>query len=485
MRLELHGFAPDLDPSTPGIVAECDGIIPLRTGLVAAGSLVDAGIDAIPSGTANAAVLATLLDGSRRTIVATGTRIYEVTGASWTDRSRTGNYTSGSITSFCVFGNNVLSSNGVEIIGQAAPGAGFTDITGAPKADILVTASGFVMALNVNHAAYGDAPDGWHCSALRNQADWTAAAATQAAYGRLIDAPGDIRAGAALGGDVVAYKESSMFLGRYVGPPVVWQWTRVPGDIGTHGNGCVVAEGTRHFFHGGDDFYVFDGSAPRPLDCPARKWFSRDLNWQYAHRIASSYDQETGVVYWYYPSTASVSGDIDSVISYNVATNRWGRQRVGQAYGYPVQAVSRIATAAMTYEGIPGTYDTLPEVPYDSPFWLSSTLGNAIVVNGKFYTPSGVPATSWIVTGDFGDLTSWLFLRRVTPAYVVNPTAATLTATMRETLGGAPTSAATLPSVRGRFDLRHNARWHRLMFVWNGDMTITGFDADVVRTTPE
>ena len=78
------------------------------------------------------------------------------------------------------------------------------------------------MALNVNHGAYGDALDGWHCSGIRDQTNWTASAASQSAYGRLLDSPGDIRAGAALGSDIVAYKSTSMYLGRYVGPPLIW-----------------------------------------------------------------------------------------------------------------------------------------------------------------------------------------------------------------------------------------------------------------------
>jgi hypothetical protein len=28
MRLDLTGFAPDVDPAAPGILTDCDGIIP-------------------------------------------------------------------------------------------------------------------------------------------------------------------------------------------------------------------------------------------------------------------------------------------------------------------------------------------------------------------------------------------------------------------------------------------------------------------------
>lgn len=123
-----------------------------------------------------------------------------------------------------MFGDITLAANRTQIIGASASGAGFVDIAGSPSALILVPAAGFVMALNINGMGMGDIPDGWGCSGIRDHTVWTPAAATQCAAGRLLDSPGAIRAGAALGSDVVAYKSSSMYLGRYVGPPVIWAW---------------------------------------------------------------------------------------------------------------------------------------------------------------------------------------------------------------------------------------------------------------------
>lgn len=133
MRLELKGFAPDLDPATPGVLTDCDNIIPTTSGLSAGNSRVSAGYPALAS-TPNSAFVAELLDGSKRTIVATATKIYEAVAGAWVDLSRVGDYTTTGRVRFCVFGNNVLAANRAQVIQQAATGADFADIAGAPIA---------------------------------------------------------------------------------------------------------------------------------------------------------------------------------------------------------------------------------------------------------------------------------------------------------------------------------------------------------------
>ena len=104
-----------------------------------------------------------LLDGTRRLLASTNSAIYEATGATWTDRSRGGGYTGVQRQRYCTFGNNVLATNRSQAIGQAAPGGSFADIAGAPKASIIVSVNGFVMAFDTNDGTYGDRPDGWWC----------------------------------------------------------------------------------------------------------------------------------------------------------------------------------------------------------------------------------------------------------------------------------------------------------------------------------
>src|SRR5690606_38899989 len=141
MRLDLKGFAPDVDGAIPGVLTDCDALIPTPKGFAAANSPVDAGLPALDTDPTSAYV-AELLDGTKRTFVATATTIEEAVSSAWTDRSRTGGYSGANRMRFCTFGNVVLATNRVEAIQSAAAGAAFDDIDGAPKALILVPASG-------------------------------------------------------------------------------------------------------------------------------------------------------------------------------------------------------------------------------------------------------------------------------------------------------------------------------------------------------
>ncbi|HEL7630520.1 TPA: hypothetical protein UL921_002351 [Stenotrophomonas maltophilia] len=488
MRAQLIGFAPDLDPETPGILTDCNAIIPTTTGLSAANSLVTTSYPALSS-PANSAFIAELLDGTRRVFVANGPRIDEASAGSWVDRSRSGGYTGSARVRFAVFGNNVLACNRSEVIGQSVPGSGFTDIADSPEASIIVTAAGFVMALNVSQSQYGDAPDGWHCSGIRNQAVWTASAASQCAYGRLLDSPGAIKAGAALGSDVVAYKDNSMYLGRYVGPPLVWQWDRVPGDIGCSGNESVVVVGTQHFFVGPSDFYVYDGTVPRPLGgatfnasaTPVREWFFANLNQQYRERIVGVADIPRDLIYWYYPSTAS-SGELDSCLVYNFRTNQYGKQAIG------IETALLYSSGQVTYDSLGSmyaTYDDLPNIAYDSNFWLGDTMSPAVIQGQLLKTITGEPGPSWLVTGDVGDLDSYVFANRVKPRFRTKPVSAQMTNFYREDLGDPRIQDATVQMQKGRFDYRRESHWHSFRMEFPGRMAINGFSLAINGETAE
>lgn len=484
MRAELTGFAPDLDPATPGVLTDCNAIIPTTAGLSAANSPVTAGLPALAA-TPTSAYVAELLDGSKRTLAATAAGIYEAVGSSWTDRSRVGGYTGTNRTRFCVFGNNVLSANRTQVIGQAAPGGAFADIAGAPTASILVAASGFVMALNINGMGIGDQADGWGCCALRNQTDWSPSVSTQCAAGRLLDSPGAIRAGAALGSDVVAYKSNSMYLGRYVGGSLVWAWQRIPGDIGCSGAESVVVVGTQHFFIGPSDIYVFDGTVPRPIGgatfnssaTPVREWFFANLNATYRANIVAVADTARDLVYFYFPSTASSNGALDSVLVYNYRLDRWGK------WSMAVSTALQYSSGQVTFDGLGAmyaTYDDLPNIAYDSSFWLSDQTVPGVFIGNTLYSLTGSPGGAWWQSGDIGDLTDYTMLRRATPRYRVDPTTATATNFYRESLGTPPTQDSTIGINRRRFDFRRASRWHRLRVDTTGAMTVTGLDLDIV-----
>src|SRR3546814_17282774 len=96
-----------------------------------------------------------------------------------------------------------------------------------------------------------------------------------------------------------------------------------------------VCSSDLHYFVGPSDFYVFDGTVPRPIGGQVREWFFANLNASYRDRIMAVVDKPRDLIYWYYPSAAS-SGELDSVLIYNYRTDRWGKQ-------------ARAITAALQY----------------------------------------------------------------------------------------------------------------------------------------
>lgn len=360
------------------------------------------------------------------------------------------------------------------------------------------------MAFDTNDGVYGDRPDGWWCSGLRDQTLWTPSAATQSENGRLLDTPGRITAGAALGADVVAYKASSMYLGRYIGPPIVWAWQRIPGEIGCAGNESVVVVGNLHYFVGQSDFYVFDGTTPQPLNAPCREWFLANLNEKYRSNIIGAVDVPRSLIYWHYPSISSGDGSLDSVLIFNYRTNQWGKQALSVAV--PV----RYSSVAMSYDALGtsyATYDDLPSIPYDSPFWAQDETAPAVFTGAALYTLSGTPQASWVLTGDFGDPTNYTFLKRITPRYralpeTVNvlqqvaggpniyvdvPIAQVVTATnyYRDILGADATEDATCNLSRNRFDFRRASHWHSVRINHQGPITLDGLDIDIQGSSNE
>lgn len=273
-----------------------------------------------------------------------------------------------------------------------------------------------------------------------------------------------------------------MFLGQYQGPPLIWSWQRIPGDIGCSGQEAVVVVGSSHFFVGPNDFYVYDGTVPRSIGAPVREWFFTNLNGQQRANIKGGADLTRDLVYWYFPSTAS-TGICDTCIVYNIRSSQWGK------FTRSIEAIIQYSSGNITYDGLGSvysTYDNLPNIAYDSPFWISdNTVPGIIGTDHKLYSLTGVPGSSYIVTGDFGDETNFSLFSRFTPRYRTAASTAQGTNYYRYNLGTSPTQDVTVTQQRHRFDLLRDARWHSFRIDWTGTVSLNGYVAELKPTSPE
>jgi len=379
---------------------------------------------------------------------------------------------------FAQFGNVALASNDTEQIVASTSGT-FAAVSGAPKARVILSIPNFVVALNTDSSAYGDAPDRWHTSAFQDYSSWTANVTTQATTGRLIGNGGELTAGFPFGNGLVAYKAREMFLGQYVGPPIVLQFDRVPGEQGCVGPEAVDDIGGAHIFVGEDNIWMYDGSRPVPIaQDTVRQWFFNDLNATYKYRTIVKYDRNNGRVWIFYPSTTS-SGNPDSALVYHLATKRWGRANRN------IEAAVNFVSPGITWDtlsSLASTWDTLPSIPWDSQSWQAS--GRALAVfnstNG-LVTLTGSGEDSGMTTGDFGDNEQVSFVDKVRVRFFTQPTTSTVTGQTRMELGGSSTTAGSGAFANNKYDIRQSGRWHRFSFLFTGSHEVSGIDVPLKR----
>ena len=473
----LIGFAPDADQAMPGILSDCTNLVPFVNGMEGGPSAVTpSDVPALAAACLGAAVV-TNQAGTRRVYAGTTTHLYELSGGSWTDRS-SATYTGGGDTrwSFAQFGDATLAANRADAM-QRSTGGAFAAVAGAPKAEIIFSVGSQLMALNVNDGA--EKTNGWHCCAIFDDTDWATSVTTQAASGRLVATPGAILAGARLGEYAVAYKEKSIYLGQYVGAPVVWDWTPVVSDVGCVGKEAICDIGDAHFFVGEDDFYLFDGTRPVAIgDGVIRQWFIANRSPTYKYRIKCAFDKPSGRVFVHFPSIGATACDMALV--YHVKTKRWGRA------DRSVEALLNYISTGLTFDTwstAGSTFDTLPSTPYDSAYWLSGAQAlSAFNTSHQLQMLNGASASSSMTTAEAGDDDMVSLLKRVRLRYAsgYGPSAAAIQTHFKMNSGDAFTNGDSGTIDDGKFDMLKSARWHRAAISFTGPVRVTHVDAEII-----
>ncbi len=479
--MKLLSYQPDADPTQDGVITNCSAVIPTYRGIGNARS---------PSDTLNSAVAATVLgaasllklDGTSRTFAGTSTKLYELSSGSWTDRSSGG----GSYTAvanrwrFAQYGDISIAASKTNVTQYSTTGA-FADVVksavNAPKADIVEVVNNFVFLCNTNAGPSpynADATNRWFCSAIGDYTDWTPSVATQCTTGLLTSTPGPITAAKRFGDQIIIYKRKGMYVGSYVGAPVVWAFQEIPSAaVGTWCQESVCSVGTPeqplHFFVGPDDFYVFDGTRSMSVGNGVREQFFNTLNITHADQICLTQNRSRTLVYVYYPSGSSST--CNACLVYNYRTKKWGVHDLSIEYAF------EYINPGVTYDSLGtyySTYGDFPNSPYDTAFVGADTILPAVFeTDHKLYTLSGSGTTSTVTTGDLGSDMTVTNVSRVTPRFTTLPSTASLVNYYRDASGNTLTSDQSVTMSSGRFDFLRSAPWHRFVFTFSGDWELS------------
>jgi hypothetical protein len=480
--MKIIGYAPDIDPTIEGVITDCEALVPSERGMKSAPSAVDLGYAALSS-ECHGAVTVRKLDDSFRTFAATVDKIFELSSGAWTDQSRTvgGAYSCGIDNQwrFAQFGDTTLAINKSDTLQQSTTST-FSDVAGAPKADIIEAVGNHVVLANTNEVTFGDSPNRWWVSATRNHTDWTPSVNTGCATNTIVSSSGRIFAARRFGEQIVFYKERAMYMGTFVGAPLILDVQQIAGDAGASSQEAVVNVGTAdnpvHIFMGADDFWRFDGSRPTPLGSPLRKTVYAELNGAFAYKIKTLHDRINSRIYFYYPSNAG-GGALDKCVVYHYRANLWGRD------DRTIEVAVEFLTGGITYDTldtVSATYDGFAaDLTYDSPFWTTGTRRVGFFnTSHKINSLEGITGNSSFTLGDYGDDTNFYLLSRVKPVWLTKPTTAVMTNYYKNSEGDSLITGTNTTMSNSRFDVLRSARWHRLQFDMLGNYELSTINAE-------
>lgn len=419
------------------------------------------------------------LDNTTRFLAGTATKLYEAAATSWTDRTRVaGDYNLGTDIRwrFGMFSDTSIAAAKSEIIQTGTTGAFANAAANAPKVADVETVNGFVIAIDVNDQGgifdSADRPHGWW--AVRTLTTWTPSVANEAYTGSLTSTSGKNRAIKRFGQAAIIYKDRSMYQLTYIGQSG-WEASLIPGEAGAMSKEVVVDVGTTenpvHIFMGFEDFYLFDGSKPISIGTPLSRTVFQELNKSYSHLATALHDRINKRILFYYPVSGTTNPD--KCVVYNYRTGKWGRD------DRTIEASVEYISAGLTWDDLGASYSTwhdLPDVSYDSSFWVSGFPLPAVFNSSHMVqTLNGTPTSSSMTTGDYGSDDVICLQSRVQPSFLTKPTSGAMTNYYKDSLGGSLTQDQTVNmGSKGRFDSLRSACWHREAFEFAGSME---FDA--------
>jgi hypothetical protein len=180
---------------------------------------------------------------------------------------------------------------------------------------------------------------------------------------------------------LVFLTDLSLWTGQFIGGQDVYSWNELADNCGCIAQKAAGILQETLYWMSQSQFFSFSGSGGvQPLPCSVWDVVFQNLNKQFASNIRCATNTYFNEVTWHFPSLASTSGENDTYVKYNIATQGWD-------YG----SLSRSAWIDQTVLGAPiGTDPTTlliqqHEISNDadgSPLMASFTTGYAVLNEG-------------------------------------------------------------------------------------------------------
>jgi hypothetical protein len=280
-----------------------------------------------------------------------------------------------------VFGDRVLMSNFADPIQSLRQGidAGFGPLAAAaPRARHLAVVRDWLVAGNTFDPGDGARPERVWWSAIDDPTLWPApggaeAAAAQSDFQDLVGDGGWVQGivGNLGTADGAVFQERGIVRMSYVGAPAIFAFATAEGARGTPAPGSIAQLGSLVYYLGEDGFYVFDGSASRPIGADRiDKTFFADLDQTHLGRVSAAIDPVSKTCFWAYPGAGNSGGNPNRLLAYNWAVDRWSLAEV------ETELLFRALSFGTSLEGLDAVAPSLDALPFslDSRAWTGGRI---------------------------------------------------------------------------------------------------------------
>ena len=472
-KMSFTDFAPDLDPTTPGILLECGNMAPTIKGFKSYPGLTEFSENALPS--AGLGLFSGFLGSTYVIVAGVSGDLFKLDNQSWVDQGVTLTASSNRWR-FDVYGTKLMATNGLDPVQQFTAPSTWAALAGSPPVSSIVQATDhslFLITVNTNT---------WISSL--SGTDWTPAIANSVVTGNLDSTHGNITAGHALRSGIALYKNAALHMGFFVGPPFFWDFRKISDEIGAPSQEAVANLGYYQLFPGQDDFYKFDGFTLERIPNNLKEWFFRVLDGPNKDKMAARWDIENSLVFWHFHSiSASPEGPLDSWICYNLRSHKWTGDTAAEKVDLP--AFRPLETGHLTYDKWTTTFPTYGGITagtlYGDLKSRVNSISGAVRSSDQFLHLYNGASTGFVTSHDFGDRHSQYMCNRVKPWFSLFPTSgATLQPLNQQKDGTTPVGGATKNiSDDGWFNIRNTALLQRYKITGLSDFEIEGIDAQM------
>ena len=441
-------------------------------------------------GRCQGAVFVRKADGSGVVFAGDATKLYRLSGASFSDVSRAvgGPYATPAdgAWSFVQFGSNVLAFNGFDApqVFNIESDTRFAALAGSPPTALYAGIAGdFVMTGN-----QGGARGRVQWSAINNSGDWVTSQQTQASQQDLPDG-GWIQGLIGVEYAAIIFQEFAIRRASYEGPPLIFRFSKITDNLGATIPGSLAAYRDLIFFCDRSGFFMLQGGAQiTPIgEQRVNNEFWSLIDQTNLARVTAAIDPANSLYAIAFPDTSASGGNPNHVFIYNWSVDRWAHVQPG--------ALDMIFSAAtqqgFTLEQLDSVSATLEGLPFslDSAIWT----GIARRLVGGFDTShtlgffSGAPLAATVDTTEAAPGNGRLVRVRSARPLVDGPTPSLRLGTRNRQFDavswGAPVGANALGScplntaaryLRGRITMPAAANWTHLMGLDDLDVKAEG-----------